>query len=155
MGMMTMINFFSITELVPEHIFKQRGQRAWELFDYRALLTLEWLRANLGKCMVNDWKVGGQYSQSGLRTFEFYMQDGKTSAAVAHKKISESLSQHKFGRAFDCKFEDYTAEQARQFIKDNWESSGFDWAITLEEGVNWLHFDTRLQKENKVYTFSV
>lgn len=148
-----MIKYFKIEELVPKHIYASRGQKAWELFDYSALKTLEWLRENLGACIVNNWTSGGQYSQSGLRTFEFYMQDGKTSATKAHELVSLSNSQHKYGRAFDCKFSKYTAEQARQWIKENWHKSGLPWAITLEEDVSWLHFDVRNQPENRVYSF--
>ena len=148
-----MISYFGIKELVPHHVYAVRGEKAWQLFDYRALKTLEWLRENLGSCVVNDWSWGGTFSQSGLRTFEFYMQDGITMSTEANAKIVKSYSQHKFGRAFDCKFSRYTAEQARQWIKDNWKDSGFDWSITLEEGVSWLHFDVRNREDNNVYSF--
>lgn len=148
-----MIKYFKIEELVPHHVYTTRGNKAWELLDVRALKTLEWLRENLGPCVVNNAHAGGKYSQSGLRTFEFYMQDGVTTRQQAHEKISLSNSQHKYGRAFDCKFSKYNAEQARHWIKEHWCESGFDWAITLEEGVSWLHFDVRTQPTNKVYTF--
>ena len=131
------IRYFKIQELVPRDVYNTRGEKAWQLFDYRALKTLEWLRENLGSCTVNDWLWGG------LRTYEFYMQDGYTTKAEALNKIALSYSQHKYGRAFDCKFRNISAEDARQWIKDNWRKSGFDWAITLEEGVSWLHFDVR------------
>ena len=147
-----MIEYFKIQELVSRDTYNARGEKAWQLFDYRALVTLEWLRKNLGSCTVNNWLWGGDFSESGLRTYEFYMQQG-FNRAQAYEKISKSHSQHKYGRAFDCKFSNISAEDARQWIKDNWHKSGFDWAITLEEGVSWLHFDVRNQKENKVYSF--
>lgn len=148
-----MIKHFSIQELVPEHIYNSRGEKAWQLLDYRALKTLEWLRINLGSCVVNDWSWGGDFSQSGLRTHEFYMQNNKYPLRKAYQLIALSLSQHRFGRAFDCKFKEHTAEEARQWIKDNWHTSGLDWAVTLEEDVSWLHFDCRSQKDNIVYSF--
>ena len=148
-----MIKYFGIRELVPRHVYTVRGNKSWQLLDYRALETLEWLRENLGECVVNDWSWGGNFSQSGLRTFAFYMQDGITTTVAAKLKLDSSFSQHKYGRAFDCKFKHKTAEEARQFIKDNWEKSGFDWPLTLEEGVSWLHFDVRNQKTNNVYSF--
>jgi len=138
------IKYFKIYELVPQPIYDKRGEKAWQLLDYRALKTLEWLRESLGQCTVNNWYWDGQYSQSGFRTEEAYIRDS------AYLK---SLSQHKYGRAFDCKFKDYTAEEARQWILEEWENSGFDWPITLEEDVSWLHFDVRNRPENKVYTF--
>ncbi len=147
------LRYFRIEELVPQHIYNVRGEKSWQLLDPRALKVLDWLRVNLGSMTINDWKWGGTYSQSGLRTFEFYMQDGFTMKPAAQEKISSSLSQHKYGRAFDCKFKEYTAEQVREWIKDNWHMSGFDWAITLEEGTSWLHFDVRTRKDNDVYTF--
>lgn len=148
-----MINYFQIHELVSSEVYYTRGEKAWQLFDFRALKTLEWLRENIGSCTVNDWKWGGDLSQSGLRTYEFYMQDGFTMKPQALEKLSDSFTQHKYGRAFDCKFRDSDAESVRQWIKDNWHKSGFDWAITLEEGVSWVHFDVRNQPENIVYSF--
>lgn len=148
-----MIKYFKLQELVPNHIYNLRGEKAWELLDQRALLTLQWLREQLGECVVNNWHVGGQYSQSGLRTHEFHQQDGITNMKDAKIKMNDSMSQHKYGRAFDCKFKRYTADQAREWIKENWHKSGLPWAITLEEDVSWLHFDVRTQPENKVYTF--
>ena len=147
-----MLDHFSIKELVPEHIYLQRGEKAWQLIDWRALKTLEWLRKELGYITVNDWAWGGDFCQSGLRTHEFYLQFDYT-IEQGYEKISKSLSQHKFGRAFDCKFREHSAEYVRQWIKDNWHRSGFDWAITLEEDVSWVHFDVRNQLENKVYSF--
>lgn len=148
-----MIKYFSIQELVPREVYNDRGDKAWQLLDLRALQVLEWLRENLGACTVNNWKWGGNFSQSGLRTYDFYMQDGLTLHKDAYRNISKSYSQHKYGRAFDCKFNDYTAEEVRDWIKRHWAGSGFDFAITLEEGVSWVHFDVRSQPENKVYTF--
>lgn len=153
MWFLKMIKYFGIRELVPREVYNARGEKAWQLLDYRAIKTLEWLRENLGSCTVNDWPWGGTFSQSGLRTAEFYLQQSYTMATEANAKIAKSFSQHKYGRAFDCKFKNHTAEEARQWIKENWESSGFDWGITLEEGVSWLHFDTRNQPKNEVYTF--
>lgn len=149
-----MIKHFSIKELVPEHIYDTWGENSWWFLDYRACKTLEWVREHLGSCVVNDWPWGGSYSQSGLRTFEFYMQNNLRPIYIAKEKIAMSNSQHKYGRGFDCKLANCTAEEARQYIKDNWEEHGLDWAITLEEGVSWLHFDCRNQKENRVYTFN-
>ena len=150
-----MIRNFVIQELVPRHIFLKRGLKSWQLLDWRALKTLEWVRDHLGSTTVNNWHVGGEYSQSGLRTFEFYMQGQKNLRPdyIAKQMITDSLSQHKFGRAFDCKLKNHTAEDARKYIKNNWDLFGLNWAITLEEDVSWLHFDCRTQPDKIVYTF--
>ena len=149
-----MIKYFKIEELVPRHIYNAWGDSAWWFLDYRALKTLEWVREHLGPCTVNDWLWGGSYEQSGLRTFEFYMQDDITTKDTAKLQIAMSCSQHKYGRGFDSKLQNYTAEEARQYIKDNWEEHGLGWPITLEEGVSWLHSDTRNREGNGVYTFN-
>ena len=47
---------FDIFELVPEEIFKGRGQKAWELLDDRLLITIDALRGHLGAGML--WKPG-------------------------------------------------------------------------------------------------
>ncbi len=149
-----MINNFILQELVPRHVYNQFGEKSWWFLDYKTLKTLEWLRYFNGSCTVNNWCWGGDFDQRGLRTYDFYMQNGDlTPIYIAKEKIAESFSQHKYGRAFDCSFKDYTAEEVREFIKQAWEEDGYDWPITLEEDVSWLHFDTRLQPENKVYTF--
>jgi len=148
-----MIKHFNIRELVPRHIYNLRGEEAWGLLDYTALKTLEWLRENLGACTVNNWNSGGRKEQSGLRTFEYYIRDKNMTKPQAMEAIGLSNSQHKYGRAFDCTFSNCNAEQVRHWIKEHWCESGFDWAITLEENVSWVHFDTRNQPENKVYLF--
>ena len=150
-----MIKHFTIKELVPKHIIDGYGEEgAWKLLDEKALKTLEWLRENLGPCTINNWHLGGSFSQSGLRTWQFFMQDGKTTEEDAKAEYDKSGSQHKYGRAFDGKFKNHTAEEVRKWIKENWSKSGFDWSITLEEGVSWLHFDVRPRtKSKKVYSF--
>ncbi len=150
-----MIRHFSLKELVPKHVYDKWGEKAWMFLDFRALKTLEWLRDELGQCTVNNWAWGGEYSQSGLRTHEFYMQGGNELRPeyIAKEMIADSFSQHKYGRAFDCKFKNHTADEVRQFIKDKWRIYGYEWPVTLEEDVSWVHFDTRHQLENKIYTF--
>ncbi len=148
-----MIRHFSIKELVPKHVYDQWGNKSWWFLDFRAIKTLEWLRDELGSCTVNNWAWGGSYDQSGLRTYQFYQQATNTPDYIAKEKLAESFSQHKYGRAFDCKFTNYTAEEVREFVKKNWNIYGYEWPITLEEDVRWVHFDTRNRPDNKVYTF--
>jgi len=147
------MKYFSIEELVPPRIYEECGESAIELFDWKALEILDWLRENLGGCIVNNWNTKGQFSQSGLRTWEFFVNEYGCTEEVAKKRFDKSGSQHKSGKAFDCKFIKHDAEYVRNWIKDNWKNSGIDCPITIEEDVNWVHFDVRRQPENKVYTF--
>lgn len=125
---------FDIEELVPPDVFAIRGEKAIELFDVNALRLLDWLRDRYGPAVINNWRSGGQFSQSGLRTVAFYGSDAKYHA---------SFSQHKYGRAFDMKFSRKTAVEIREDLKLQWPAEGLGFPISLEDDVSWLHVDTR------------
>lgn len=126
---------FRIEELVPESVFNARGEKAIQLFDANAIRLLEWMRERYGPCQINDWHRGGQFSQSGLRTVEFYGSPDKYFA---------SFSQHKYGRAFDMKFSGKTAVEVREDMKIQWPSSGLGFSVSMESDVTWVHVDTRI-----------
>lgn len=118
--------YFKIYELVDKPTFEKYGEKSWEFFDPKTLSALDHLRHTFGPATVNDWKSGGQYKNSGLRTPEC------TEGA--------SMSQHRFGRAFDVKFKNVSAEEVRQAIKKDM----FTWISyinRIENNVSWFHFD--------------
>ncbi len=121
---------FILQELVNPVIFHARGDAAWELLDPRAMGMLQKLRDKFGRCRVNDWHDGGGYRDSGLRS----MNSG----------VGAVYSQHKFGRAFDCKFRDATPEEVFKYVLKNHAEFPY---ITVIENVEftptWFHFDTR------------
>ena len=128
---------FALHELVPPEIFRSRGNRGWELLDPYALRTLQTLRDVFGSITVNDWYWGGRFSESGLRGFA-------TGTGAA-------LSQHKFGRAFDCKFKTATPKEAHDYILAH--PDRFPYLTTLEDvrhTPTWLHFDTRNHQHSGV-----
>ena len=121
---------FALVELVGPEIFKERGDRAWELLQAPALRTLDALRNKFGAIIVNDWFHGGNYSESGLRRF-----DTQTGA---------KYSMHKFGGAFDCKPKNFSPLEAFNYVLAH--SSEFPLLTTMEDAtqtVTWLHFDVR------------
>lgn len=60
--------YFDIEELVCKHVFKKHGEYAWEFFDERLLETLLTIREKIGMPIyVNNWQVGGNLTQRGLR----------------------------------------------------------------------------------------
>lgn len=120
---------FAIQELVPPHIYRKRGEKAWQLLDDRLLLTLERLRTKYGPMTINTWANGGDRQWSGLRT-------------PGSPYYSET-SQHSFGRAADCLFRDHSAEDVRQDILESPNSEMFRLINSLELGVSWLHIDVR------------
>lgn len=127
---------FRIEELVPQHVFEDRGQQAWMLLDSAALIALDALREKFGPITVNNWVWGGDRQWSGLRT--------------AQSPFGSQYSQHRFGRAFDCLFRDTTAEEARQYILAN--PCEFPLITSMELGTSWLHFDTRNCDRIMTYT---
>jgi len=118
---------FSIEELVPPHVFKERGERAWQLLDTRALLTLDALRNHFGRTVVNNWHTNGNRKWSGLRTKDC-------------PQYSE-YSQHTYGRAFDCIFMEAETEIVRAYVLAN--KNKFPEITAIETDVSWFHFDVR------------
>ena len=128
---------FVIEELVPPKVFKDRGQKAWQLLDDRMLMTLDRLREKYGSMTVNNWKWGGDREWSGLRT--------------ADSPYYSKYSQHSFGRAADVIFKHDTAEKVRQDILAKPDEFAFEYINSIELGVSWLHFDCRNAK--RIFAF--
>lgn len=127
---------FSIQELVPRHVYEERGPKAWELLDDRALITLDAIRDFAGPTVVNNWVRGGDRQWSGLRTPE--------------SPYYSPYSQHTFGRAFDCIFYDTTAQDVRNYVLKN--KSKFPYIRALETEIDWFHFDVRNCVAIKLFT---
>jgi len=117
---------FKIVELVDPEVHKQFGDMAWLFLDEKALKTLDLLRDTFGPATVNNWHTGGKFKDSGLRSL--------------NSTTGAQFSQHRFGRAFDMKFKDVLASDARTMIKSDelfWKTR----ISRIENDVNWLHFD--------------
>lgn len=126
---------FKIQELVPPQVYKDRGDKAWELLDERALRSIDSLRNDYGTCIINNWSYGGQRMWSGLRTSE--------------SPYYSKYSQHSFGRAFDCIFSKVSAEQIRQDIIN--ARRFYPYVSAMELNTNWLHVDCRNTVKIKVF----
>lgn len=128
---------FAIHELVPPHVFAERGEKAWELLDERLLITLDLLRKRFGPMTVNNYYWGKDREWSGLRTSD--------------SPYYSRYSQHSFGRAADCLFNNFTAEQVRKEIINSPNKADFELIGSVELGVSWLHFDVRNCERIKTY----
>lgn len=128
--------YFIIQELVPLEVYMDRGEKAWELFDERALKTLDALRDEFGICTINNWHIGGTRRYSGLRT--------------ADCGVGTRYSQHMFGRAFDCLFRDISSEKVREIVLRKREKL-FPYITGLELNITWFHFDVRNHSPVKVF----
>ncbi|AJT61198.1 hypothetical protein AVU32_gp357 [Vibrio phage ValKK3] len=130
---------FKIQELVTPQMYRDWGEKCWTLFDDRLLRTLDALRERFGPCTINDWSWGGSFDDSGMRDENFY---GST------QKYLASRSQHKYGRAADCKFRDIAAHEVRKYILENPDE--FPYVKFIECGplksgnaMTWVHIDVR------------
>ena len=121
---------FLIEQLVGPDIHSARGESAWELLDANLLTTLDQLYEVFGPITINNWHTGGNFKESGLRSFTT-----KTGAA---------LSQHKYGRAADCKPVKVTPQfMYAEILKD---PSRFPLLTTMEDIAStptWVHCDVR------------
>ena len=129
------LKHFIPQEFVPKVIFNMRGGKALQLMDREILVFIDTLREVLGKRItVNNWHVGGGFSQRGLRT-----------SASKHFK---QFSQHTYGKALDFDVEDMTADEVRQWLV---EHRNLDWVSPIsfiEDGCSWVHVDTRPTKDD-------
>jgi hypothetical protein len=129
---------FVIQELVPPIVFNCLGGRAWELLDPRATLTLQQLRDKFGPLTVNNWHTGGSYHESGLRS--------------PLTTTGAKFSQHKFGRAFDCKFKGHTPREVAEYVLQH--AYEFPQLTTIENPdatPTWFHFDVRAHSKEGIW----
>lgn len=130
---------FILQELVSKAIYEKYGERAWQFLDVRMLKNLQWLRENIGSMTVNNWYWGGNRQYSGFDACE-YRKDG--------------TSQHNHGRACDSISKYMTAQQVRDFVKENGHKAPYP-NIWVENSVDWFHMDVRASDKVGVYFFNV
>ena len=115
--------YFKTNELVPDFVFKARGESARELMDERIILMMNKLRDWCGKPITVN---GKGRNWSGYRT----------------KECPEySLySQHNFGRAIDSICEIKPIEFHKKILTNLEE---FKFVRFIEIDISWLHIDCR------------
>lgn len=126
---------FVLQEFFPRDFYEKYHQKLgdimWTLIDDRILWTADALRDRYGTMVVNDWlwrtdKDANNYR--GFRPFDC--------------QIGAVFSQHRYGRALDCKFKKVTSEEVRQDIRTN-DKYTFKYITAIEVDISWLHFDCR------------
>lgn len=128
--------YFDIRELVCPHVYDKFREYAWNFFDPRLLDVMLVIREKLGKPIyVNNWDMGGSFSQRGLRS--------NISPLVKEKTALEKLymSPHLQGMGLDFDVKGMTAEEVRKWIVNN--KILLPHAVRLESDVNWVHLDVR------------
>lgn len=122
---------FVLQEFVSPDAFKLFGKNAIWFTDPKVIATAQWLRDYIGKAVtINNWHEGGHYTESGLRSFL--------------TNTGAQYSQHKYGRAADCKVEGMNGDELRHIVEVNKKALIKIGLTTIELGTpTWLHFDVR------------
>jgi len=138
--------YFKLHELVCRHIYISYGKVAWQFFDPRAIITIDWIREHLDRPIyINNYEWGGNQTQSGLRC---------NICQLARKWTIEGkirMSAHSTAQAFDFRVKGMSAEEVRNWLVRNQED--LPYPIRLEADVDWTHLDTR-NTGQKIYFFN-
>ena len=134
--MATIKDYFDIRELTCPHVYDKFREYAWNFFDHRLLDTLLVIREKIGKPIyVNNWDMGGNFTQRGFRC--------NICPLVKEKTALEKLyvTAHNQGMGVDFDVKGMSAEEVRKWIVDN--KIFLPHPIRLESDVNWVHLDVR------------
>ena len=140
---------FRTEEFFSPETFAIHGNKCMSMMDSNLLLFIENFHPFCAKhfggkvsIVINDWLWGGEFSQRGFRDFAYWSDIDK---------FIKSRSQHKFGRGldFDVYVDKVRIDPAiiRQLIIDNRHLFFIDAINFIEDGVNWVHVDTRHTSE--------
>ena len=95
--------YFKAHELVDPKTYALYGERSFRYIDKRILNLLQFLRDYYKQSItINDYKFGGQYKESGLRTAKLF--------------YFKQYSCHTFGRAMDIKIKGVEASAVQNDI---------------------------------------
>ena len=124
------IQHFCLEELVDPRYIERFGSNAMWFVDQAMALCLDRLSNDVGGILVNNWHIGGSYSESGVRW------PATTTGA--------EFSQHKFKNAFDLKPQRMTVQQLYLHVMAN--HAKYPQITTIENPEKtrtWLHVDGR------------
>lgn len=130
--------YFDIEELICPHVYNNASLRAlaWDFFDPRLLETMYIIREKLGRAIyVNNWAMGGNLSQRGLRCNVCALVREKTNLEKPY------ISTHLQGTGIDFDVKGMNAHQVRNWILENQDI--LPYPIRLEDKVTWAHLDLR------------
>jgi len=131
---------FDLREFVPPAVWDQFGPASRWFLDPRMLDLAQFYRDFFeAPVTVNTWAWDGRFEERGFR-----LPDTNTGSR---------LSQHKFGRAFDCNVEGLTPDEVRSRIMDNEALFMEKGLTTLESGdiaKTWVHSDIRKTNQDSI-----
>lgn len=130
---------FHVRELVPFEIYLKYGDSSIWFVDKQMIEIIQAVRERYGIVTINNKYAGGQYNYSGFRPPDC--------------KVGAKLSQHRFYKAYDCKFKNATPKEVYEDILSN-QSRWLDKGLTTMEDISktptWLHLDGRWTGMDKI-----
>jgi hypothetical protein len=156
---------FDLDELVCPHIFFKYGEAAWQFFDQKQLILVDWIRNKLGAMFANNWHhefLDSDYikelknlilkgiaiypgslpdapyqmlKERGLRCNLCDLSRAKTNKGIIY------VSPHFTGQGTDSDVKGMISEEARQWLIKHQDE--IPYPIRLEKDVTWLHQDSR------------
>lgn len=145
--MIKQLKYFSLDELVCQHVYDKYGAFAYNFFDPRILVMIDTIRDRINKAIfINNWQVPGGFSQRGLRCPECQIPKDYAAKGILY------MSGHPLGKAFDFIVEGFSAEETRQWLiaKKDW----WPYPFRLEDKIDWCHIDLYNDTEEKVILFN-
>ena len=131
---------FDIREFVPKAVWQNFGESSTWFVDERILDLAQFYRDYFDAAVtVNTWHYGGKFEERGFR--------------VPRTQTGASLSQHKFGRAFDCTIEGLSPDEVREEIMASEDIFMEKGLTTLESGdiaTTWVHNDIRNHGDDEI-----
>lgn len=141
-------DYFRTEEMVCRHVYERFGERALDFIDSRLKETLVVLREKLDRPIyINNWVWGGDKTQRGLRCNVCTIVREQTALEKPY------LSAHVFGKGVDFNVKGMTAQQVRDWLKQN--QILLPYPIRVESDVTWVHVDVMDygQKGDKISYF--
>lgn len=168
---MKLSKHFDLKELVNPDIYAKFGDRSADFINPTLPETLEELRLNIAnKIKVNDWHLGGNYKDSGLRmpliipdkpeilailNSNYDFEDTYSMLVKSFKGVGAQLSTHKQGVTADCKFETMTPREVYYHILNNQKK--YPYIIRMENidyTDGWLHIECGSKRHGDIIIFN-
>lgn len=121
---------FSLYEFVPPEIYNRFEAQSTRFIDHRIPAIAQKIRDIFGYTIINDWKMGGPYNNSGYRS-PLCLEGSNFSA-------------HKRGMAIDIKIINNDPQEIRNYIINNYIEIFKPLGVTVIElnTPTWIHVGT-------------
>lgn len=139
--------YFDIRELVCPHVYERDGEGAWIYFDPRLLETLLAIRERINRpIFVNNWDMGGNLSQRGLRCNCCALVKEKTNLEKVY------MTAHSQGMGVDFNVQGMTTDEVHLWLTSNAKHLPHPIRVEINT-TTWIHIDVRSDGRQKLTWF--